>query len=811
LNCFKFQVFKFHIAIILLALFTSANFLLAQQPRPSAAPTTRSLSAVPPEMIGRTVEQVKLISRPRPLTSAEQAQVLAQIRTHEGDKFEPTTVEGDYQRVYGLRKFSNVEARFEPTATGVIVVFELTQQNLIKEIRFKGNENLDTQTLQAAANLKPGEAIDSFRLSLAKEAIQKAYQGKNFPHARVEINMEQLARTGILTFDIVEGPRVKVRNVVIRGNRSFTDNKIKEQIKTKPSFLFFNSGIYDPDQVDSDVASIRQYYENHGFFDARVGRKIVVSPDQKEVQVEYVIDEGRRYVVDRISFRGNHDERVTEDLLRKDMKMTEGRFFDEELVKRDIRSIIKAYSPYGYIYIPPEPNPDPDYLRIRDEHIFKKDPGKVELVYDIHEGKPFKLGRVLVKGNTRTQDKVVERELRVTPGQLYNSDEIQKANERLRAGGLFTAVTITPIHTNPDSEDTRDLLIEVAEARTARFMIGAAVSSNSGVAGDFTYEQRNFDITNWPGSLSELFSDRAFTGAGQTFRLSLQPGTELTRARVDFVDPYVFDQPYAFGASAYLSQRVREDWNEDRLGAQLSLAKRFSEVWSARVSLRAEDVQIRNVQNEELRAPEILDLIGHNAITSVGIQVKRNTTNVPILPYQGTVTTAGWEHAGALGGEFNFDKFTLSYDWYHTVYEDLLERRTILAIRTDTGYITGDAPFFERFYLGGIGSVRGFRYRGISPRSGIDDDPIGGDFMAAGSAELNFPLAAEMLRGVVFFDAGTVNRELEVGTIRTSVGFGFRLTLPFFGQVPIALDFGFPITKDDKDDTRFFGFSLSTQ
>jgi outer membrane protein insertion porin family len=134
-----------------------------------------------------------------------------------------------------------------------------------------------------------------------------------------------------------------------------------------------------------------------------------------------------------------------------------------------------------------------------------------------------------------------------------------------------------------------------------------------------------------------------------------------------------------------------------------------------------------------------------------------------------------------------------------------------LAIRTDAGYITGDAPFFEKFYLGGIGSVRGFKYRGISPRSGIDEDPIGGDFMVAGSAELNFPLAGDMLRGVTFFDAGTVNRELELGTIRTSVGFGFRLTLPFFGQVPIALDFGFPLTKSEHDDTRFFGFSLSTQ
>lgn len=806
----KFPVFKFHSAILLATLLFAPTRVSAQQPRPTAAPATRSLSAVPPEMIGRTVEQVKIISRARPLTSAEQAQVLAQIRTREGDKFEPTTVEGDYQRVYGLRKFSNVEARFEPTATGVIVIFELTQQNLIKELRFKGNESLDTQTLQNATNLKPGEAIDSFRLSLAKEAIQRAYQSKNFPYARVDIDMDQLSKSGIVLFSIVEGPKVKVRNVVIRGNKSFTDNKIKEQIKTKPSFLFFSSGAFDPDQIESDVAGIRQYYESHGFFDARVGRKLVVSPDQKELQIEFLIDEGRRYVVDRITFHGNHDERVTEDMLRKDLKMTEGRFYNADLVKRDIRQIIKAYSPFGYIYIPPEPNPDPDYLHIHDERLFKKEPGKVELVYDIHEGKTFKLGRVLVKGNSRTQDKVIERELRVAPGQLYNSDELQRANERLRATGYFTGVTITPIHTNPDTEDTRDLLIEVAEARTARFIIGAAVSSNSGIAGDLTYEQRNFDITNWPGSFSELFTDRAFTGAGQTLRISLQPGTELTRARVDFIDPYIFDQPYAFSSSVYLSQRLRQDWAENRVGGQLALAKRFNDKWSARLSLRAEEVEIDHIDNEELRAPEILELAGHNSITSVGLQVKRNTTNVPILPYQGTVTTAAWEHAGALGGEFNFDKLTLSFDYYTTVYEDLLDRRTILAVRADSGYISGDAPFFERFYLGGVGSVRGFRFRGISPRSGIDDDAIGGDFMAAGTVELNFPLAAELLRGVLFFDAGTVNRELEVGTIRTSVGFGFRLTLPFFGQVPIALDFGFPLTTDEHDETRFFSFSLST-
>jgi outer membrane protein insertion porin family len=759
-------------------------------------------------MIGRTVEQIRIISKPRPLSSVEQAQVLAQIRTREGDRFEPSTVEGDYQRVFGLRKFSNVEARFEPTATGVVVVFELTQQNLIKAINFKGNTAYTTQDLSTIINLKPGEAIDTFRLSLAREAIQRAYQSRHYPYTTVDVNMDEAAASGNITFAIVEGPKVRVRKVKIRGNNTYTSSKIKDQIKTKSYFPIFAGGSYDPDQIEADVASIRQYYENNGFFDARVGRKLVVSPDQTEVQVEFLIDEGKRYVVDKVTFRGNNDPRVTDVELRKNLKMIEGRFYDADLVRRDIREIIKAYSPFGYIFGPPDPNPDPDYLRIRDERIFRKEAGRVELVYDIHEGKPFKLGRVLVKGNSRTQDKVIERELRVTPGQLYNSDAIQRGNERLRATGFFSGVTITPIHTNPDTPDTRDLLIEVTETQTAKLIFGGSVSSNSGLAGEITYEQRNFDIANVPGSWRELFSRDAFTGAGQTLRISLQPGTELTRARIDFFDPYIFDQPYAFGASAYLSQRLRRDWAEERVGGRLTLQKRFTDVWSARIALRGEDVEINNIEDEELRAPEILELAGHSTLTSASIEVKRNTTTVPIMPYDGTVLTAGWEHVGVFGGDYNFDKFNLAFDWYSTLYEDLLDRRTILAIRTDTGYISGEAPFFERFYLGGVGSMRGFRYRGISPRSGIDEDPIGGNFSIATTAEVNFPLAGEVLRGVLFVDAGTVNDELEFGTIRTSVGFGFRLTLPFFGQVPIALDFGIPLTTDEQDETRIFSFSL---
>jgi outer membrane protein insertion porin family len=770
------------------------------QTRPAA---TRPMAAVPPELTGRTVEEVRIIGKNRPLPAVTQAEILRQVRTRESGKFDPDAVAGDYQRIFNLKKFANVEARVEPTEKGVIVIFEVTVQDLIREVRFKGNDNLETKTLLDVTSLRTGEAVDSFRLTLARENIERLYQDKNRPYAHVDIDPEPL-KNGIVQFNIVEGPKVYVRKVRILGNRSFTNGKIKGQVKTKAWFPLFGAGRFDPEQLEQDVAAVRQFYENRGFFDVRIGRKVVVSPTQGEVMVDFLIEEGPRYVVDRVTFRGN--DSVTEAALREGLNLVEGAPYDQDLVRRDTRQIVRAYSPRGFINNPADPNPPEEYLQIHERRIFKAQPGHLELIYDIHEGRPFRLGRILVKGNTKTQDKVVLREMRVQPGQLYNSAEIQTATDRIRATNLFTAVTITPIGDDPES---RDLLVEVAEAQTGRILFGAGVTSNSGVLGSIIYEQRNFDITDWPSSTSEILQGTAFKGAGQTFRLQLEPGTELSRARVDFIEPWLFDQPYSFGASAYLSQRLRSDWTEQRLGGRLSLGKRFNDIWSAKVSVRGEDVAITNIEDEPLRAPEILALEGHSLLTSFGPEIRRDTTDSPILPSKGTITTLGWEHYGALGGDFEFEKVTLGFNWYHSVYQDLLDRKTILSLRTDAGYITGgDDPFFERFYGGGLGSVRGFRYRGISPRAGLGEDPVGGQFQLTGSVELNFPLAGDILRGVIFTDAGTVQSELVVDDIRVAVGFGFRLTLPMLGQLPIALDFGFPIRKDDQDDTRLFSFAL---
>jgi outer membrane protein insertion porin family len=773
--------------------------------RPAFPGAADPLSALrSPELKGKTVEGVEV----RGNREVSTAVIRNLIRTRVGEPFDPATVAEDYQRVYGLRKFSNVEARAEPTATGVIVVFVVTEQKQVNSIRFRGNANVDDQEIRGVIDVRPGEAIDDFRIALSRTAIQNLYRDKNYPLAHVEVDQKALAENGDVIFTITEGPHVRVRKVDFKSAKplSFSKDRLSDQVKTAPYLFIFRSGKYDPQQVEEDVAALRKFYQDEGFFDARVGRKLVWSPDLSELEVDFTIDEGPRYVIDRVSFMGN--QRLSDAQLRSVLKLTEGRVFRNEMVQRDIREIVRIYGDrYGLIY---QPNStDPDYMRIDAKPKFLERPGHVELVYTIREGKEFSLGNILVKGNGRSQDKLVYREFRdFVPGRRFNSGELQDAEQRLRHLPYFSAVTITPIG---EEEGRRDLLVEVQEQRTASFNVGAGVNSNGGIGGNITFEERNFDIANLPAGPGDIppFSDRAFKGAGQDFRASFEPGTRATNATLRIAEPYVFDQPYSLSNDLYLRTRVREHYDDRRIGDTVAVGHRFDYVWSAALTLRGEQVKISSIEDRQFRAPDYLAEEGKHPLTSVALTIVRDTTNPALFVDRGSRTVARWEAYGALGGEYDFQKVTLSHDVYQTISEDLLDRRTILHLRGEAGFVPlGNSVFFERFYGGGIGSIRGFRFRGVSPRGGRAEDPVGGDFSLTGTAEVIFPLIGENIRGVVFVDAGDVEPNVQFGTIRVSAGAGIRLILPFLGQTPLAVDVGFPINKDPQDDEQLISFSF---
>ena len=794
-----------------MATFSAAQGQTLPTTTPSApkAPATRPAidnSGVSAALKGRNIEAIRVVGNLQVSSSA----ILNQVRTREGEPFDPATVEEDYKRIYDLHRFSNVEAKVEPTETGVTVSFVVYEQKQVKLISYKGNVHIDTMDIQEVVDIKSGESIDPFRIAMARQAIERLYRDKNYTYVQVKVDEAQLAQSGEVVFNVVEGAKVRVRRIAFDGNASFSNIRLRGQVKTDYYIWIFRAGQLDFEQVEDDVASLRKFYNEKGFFDAKIGRNLQFSADQSEVQVTFVIEEGRRYQVGKVSFTGI--KVVTEAQLLADLKMVQGISYDNEIIQRDVRQIVKVYSPFGYVYQAPPATPNPDYLHIDSKTVFHKDAGIVDVVYEIHEGKPFHTGRILVTGNSKTQDKVLMREMHVAPGQLYNSSEINDAADRLKGLGYFNSVTISPVGEEPDS---RDVLIEVIEGKTASFNIGAGISSNGGVAGEISYEQRNFDIGNWPTSWRDMFSERALTGAGQTFRIYLSPSTSGSSAGIRFVDPYLFDQPYIFSDDLYYRQRVREDWDENRAGDRASIGRRLGRNWVIYANGRAEDVAIKSVNNPALRAPEILEWEGHTAVWGIGPSIRYDTTNRGPILYKGVIAQAGYEYVGLDNWNPTFNKWTASLDQYFTLHEDLFDRKTVLAIHSDVGYIdNSNTPMFERFYAGGMGSVRGFKYRGISPRRNAADqidpngDPIGGLFEVLNSAELSYPIYADIIRGVFFVDSGATEETTTITKYRIAAGFGFRVVFPFAQNAPLAIDFGFPVVKAEGDELQLISFSF---
>lgn len=770
------------------------------QPAGQPAEPPPPFSRIDNVLAGRNVEQVRVQGN----VQTSPAVILNAVRTREGEPLDPLTVEEDYQRIFRLRRFSNVEAKVEPTETGgVVVVFIVTEQRTITAISFLGNVALSTNLIRDAVDVRPGESVDRFRIALGRQNIERLYRDRNFPFASVEVDEERLASAGELVYMIVEGPNVRIRKVSFPGNQSFEKGTLMKQIRTRSWIFVFRNGRLDFDQIEDDVGALRRFYESKGFFDVRVGRRLRFSPDLSQVQVDFVIDEGKRYEIAELRFEGV--TAIDLEKLKPELRLREGDFYDREIEQRDIRQMVKAYSPFGFIFQPPGADaPNPEYLTISPQTVFRPEAGKLDLVYRVNEGRPFRIGRILVKGNAQSMDKLVLREMRMQPGELFNSSELAAAVDRLRLTPYFSNASATPVGDDPNY---RDVLIEVQERQFRSFNIGAGINSNGGIGANLSFEHRNFDIGQVPSSFGDLFTDRAFTGAGQRFRVSLEPGTEFSSASILFSEPYLFDSPYSFTNEYYLRDRIRDDWRETRMGGRVTIGRRLDFQNGIAFTVRGEDVRIYDIDDKPLRAPEVLELNGHSFLSTYTLSFTRGTTDRGILPGRGYTFRVSTEVA-APPGEFDFVKVSSSYDQYFTLYEDLLDRRTIFSFHADAGYIFGTAPFFERFYAGGIGSIRGFRFRGVSPRSGLEDDAVGGDFALTVSGEVSYPLVGEFLRGVVFVDSGTVERDFEIKSYRVSTGAGVRLYLPFFGQAPFALDFATPLVKDRLDETQIISFSF---
>lgn len=732
--------------------------------------------------------------------------VLNQVRSEVGGPYDADTVSEDIVRLTHLGRFEQVTARVEPEDDGsVVLIFDVVEQGVLTDVQVVGNKAINDSELLKLVLLKAGDPADHFLIEQGLDRIVRAYHDKGYFVADVTIDKQLLEESKALVYRVREGPRVKIKAIHFEGNTSFTSKQLKSKLRSKTYFPILQKGDLNRDQLELDAAGVRQFYHARGYLDAQVGRRIDLSPDEKHAVVTFLVEEGRQYLVSevRILPPGDGEDQLLPDTqLLLNMNLHPGDVYSQDKVRSSQRNLSDLLGRLGYLDV-----------RVKIASLPHEDAALVDLTVELEQGLPSTVGTVSVTGNELTRQKVVLRQLRgMDPGRRFDSTGVDRTRRLLTDGRLFSEGTVTIL--GEPSDGTRDVLIDVTEATTGSISFGAGISSDAGVLGAIDLTQRNFDITDVPQTPQEFFSGRAFRGAGQNFALSLQPGDRVSQYSMSFSEPNVLESDYSFGSSLMLYKRQYNDYDEERGGGGISIGRQFGDVWSGSTGVRVTNVDISNIDPE---APvDVYAVKGSSSLTSLNVSVRRNTTDSRLFPTRGNDWRLSIDRIGALGGDYDFTRITSEFKQFWTVDEDFFGRRTVLSWRVGAGWIPedGEAPFFERLYLGGQSSFRGFKYRGVGQR-GLRNDTktlgstaVGDQWMLTTGVEYNYPIYSEVLRGVLFTDMGTLTDSPSVEDWRVSVGTGLRIKLPFFGAAPFALDLAYPVVEKDGDQKRYISFSI---
>lgn len=742
-----------------------------------------------------------------PLPEPDLGRALNNIRSYAGAPYRRETVANDIVRLNRLGLFSSVESAVVPLDDGSVdLVFTLAVRPLIADVQVSGNTRLSDQEIASQVDLFAGTPVDRFQVDRAARRIETLYREKGFYFAQVTLDEQTLAESNIVLYKIREGERVKVTAVRFEGINAFTHRELRRELETKTASIF-SKGQLDDERLDADIANLITFYRDAGHLDVRADRLITPSPNGKEALITYVIDEGPLYILRSVSVEIDGDDQVfSVEQLAGLIAIKPGDAYGVQALESSLRTVRDAYGQLGYT--------DAAVGRVE-----RRDPGQplVDLILQVREGRRYTTGEVVIAGNELTRHNVVRRQVDVRPQRPLDTTAVSESERRLRNLRLFdfqganaTRITLQPPH--PNEPEYRDVLVEVEETNTGEFNIGGAVSSDSGLIGRIAIVQRNFDVSDTPDSPGEFFAGRAFRGAGQTFRLEVLPGDRVQTYSISLSEPYLFESDYSGNASLFFRRRDFDEFDEERFGTRLGLGRRFGTRWNGSLNLRVESIELSDIAPD--RPTDIFDVADQNTLTSLTLSLTRSTLDSPYRPTKGATSRVAVEQAGLT--DFTYTKFGAEHRVFIPIREDYLGRSTVLSIGSEIGYVPqseDDIPTYERFYLGGQ-SFRGFDFRTVSPK-GIrndtmepSDDPVGGTWLFFLGAEINQPVFEDMFSVVAFVDSGTVTNDPGFDDYRVSVGFGLRFYVEQLSPAPLAFDFGFPLVKQNDDETRLFTFSV---
>ncbi|MHC4659413.1 MAG: outer membrane protein assembly factor BamA [Planctomycetota bacterium] len=701
-------------------------------------------------------------------------------------------------------------------------------------LEFVDKRTFKEKRLLRVLGFKKDDHVDPILADFGRENLEEFYRKRGFAFVEVKLEEKELSESeATYEYKITEGLRIKIGSVKFRGNKEIKTAKLKKAIKINKKKWSLWPRYYAEEELSDDMKRLKDVCWNRGLLNHRITvDPNILDPEtlalvitakkpkkgKSKVNITFVIDEGPVYTVKKIILTGG-DKIYTIDIngdfdegsLRAKLKLKEGQIYREQKASLDAKWLLNLYREHGFV--------DAEVRLLSPE--FVPSTNAVNVEFEIAERDQFRIGRIDIFGNKETQDKVVRRVLDsydFQPGKWYNAAVAPKEGggkleEEIRRTALCEEASITPLVS--DVPGRKDVEVNIKEGKTGQWVLNAGVSSDMGLLGGLIWEQRNFDISDRPKSFSELITGEAFKGAGQSLRIALMPGTEYSRYSVSFTEPYWRDQPISLDVVGSDNEWERESYEEGRTKGYIGFGERFEwrarEQWQKSIGFRVENVDMDGIDYDAPK--EIKDVKGNNSLMGVKVGIGKDLTDDRFIPSEGYRLNSSYEQ---VGGEHTFGVLSGTYRQYRTIYEDLAERKTVLATRLRAATVLGDAPAFEKFYGGGMYSIRGFDYRGVSTRGtpmvgGVPlvgakkKDPIGSDWIFLANAEVTVPLVKESLAGLLFVDSGAIDS----GGYRAAVGTGIQIMIPqWFGPVPMRFEIAAPVMKDDADDTQVFSFSV---
>jgi len=698
---------------------------------------------------------------------------------------------------------------------------------IVKSIEFEGNRKFKAHVLRERLGFQLGDRLDPFLAEGGRVTITEVYRKIGYPSVKVTLDRDKLA-DGHLLYIIDEGPRVQVASIQFVGNDSFSARTLRQVIKTKQRKWLLWPTYYTEEAVQEDTDRLRDFHYNQGYLDHKITSQTEFSGDGAKVHLIFIIEEGPVYHVAQIVFTGQ--TRYTAEQLQAKIKVKEGNVYQKLKADRDAKVVAELYREQGYVD-----------AEVRQSATFtpESDGFLVKVKFDVREGRQFHIGQVEITGNEITKDKAVRRildEYGFTPGALYNAKIAPREGgglleKYIGRGVVAEQAMIRPVgpaggerngarrpsepgvtrSSSPAVGDpnVRDVRVDIKEGMTGMIRPGVGFSSDSGVIGQLIYEQRNFDITDVPDNLSEVFFPwKAWRGAGERFSVRLEPGTRYSAYSVNFVDPYWNDQPITLDVLGRSWKWYRESFDENRLKGAFEFEQRMADYWRRSIGFRGEKVKISDLDFDTPQ--EIRDVEGSSQLYGVKLGIGKTAVDDLYDPTSGWRTDVSYEQ---VTGDFTFGLLEATYVHYFAIHEDVLGRRTVLSGKVRAGTTVGEAPPFEKYYAGGAGryGIRGFEYRGVSTRgyqtnvlNPEKQDPVGSDWVFLAGTELTVPLIGQNFNALFFLDSGTV----DTGSYRLSIGAGIEIKVPqIFGNVPMRFELGIPLLKSEGDETQIFSFS----